>query len=95
MDDSLIPADPETMAAERRKAKALKRSAWWKNRIGQGRCHYCGQQVPPRELTMDHKVPLVRGGRTSRGNCVPCCPRCNAAKQNLPPGAWRAMVEEE
>ena len=29
---------------------------------------------------MDHVVPLARGGRSTRGNVVPCCRECNQAK---------------
>lgn len=92
MDALFIPADPAVMARERRKAKLLKQSAWWKNRIGQGVCAYCGERVPPKALTMDHKVPLVRGGRSTRSNCVPACRTCNQHKQNLPAEVWRTTI---
>ncbi|MEO5365538.1 MAG: HNH endonuclease [Magnetococcus sp. WYHC-3] len=93
LDLLFIAADPDVMAAERNKARELKQSAWWKSRKGQGRCHYCGRRVPPAELTLDHVVPLVRGGRTSRSNCVPACQECNHAKRHLPPGVWQARLE--
>jgi len=33
---------------------------------------------------MDHLVPLSRGGRSTKGNVVPACKRCNTGKkQNL------------
>ncbi|MBF0424447.1 MAG: HNH endonuclease [Magnetococcales bacterium] len=92
MDHLLIPADAEQMASERRKAKMLKRSQWWKNRIGEGKCAYCGQRTPPDALTMDHVQPLIRGGRSTRGNCVPACRTCNEKKQNLPAEAWKAYL---
>ena len=60
----------EQLKRERQKARELRRSQWWRNRIAQGVCHYCGQNVAPNDLTLDHVVPLVRGGRTSKGNCV-------------------------
>ena len=47
--------------------------------------HYCGKTVPPAELTMDHVVPVARGGRSERGNVVPCCRACNASKSCLTP----------
>ncbi|MBF0135616.1 MAG: HNH endonuclease [Magnetococcus sp. DMHC-1] len=90
-----IPVDPEQVARERRKAKILKRSQWWKNLTGQGKCAYCGQRTPPRELTMDHVVPLIRGGFSTRSNCVPACPACNQNKQNLPAESWKAFREEQ
>ena len=30
---------------------------------------------------MDHVVPLVRGGRSTRGNVVPACKTCNTDKK--------------
>jgi len=73
---------------ERAKARALRGSQWWKRRIAAGRCHYCGRQVGSRGLTMDHIVPLIRGGRSSRGNLVPACKECNNQKKSLLPVEW-------
>ncbi len=95
MDPLLIPADPEIMERERRKGKRLKQSAWWKNCIGKGVCAYCGKRVPPKELTLDHKIPLIRGGLSTRSNCVPACADCNQHKQNLPAEVWRTTVANQ
>jgi 5-methylcytosine-specific restriction endonuclease McrA len=78
---------------EREKARELRRSPWWKNRIAAGRCHYCGRQVAPKELTLDHVVPLIRGGSSTRGNCVPACKECNNQKKHLLPVEWEAYLE--
>jgi 5-methylcytosine-specific restriction endonuclease McrA len=43
---------------------------------------------------MDHIVPVVRGGRSTRTNVVPCCPDCNAKKSHLLPVEWEAYLEE-
>jgi 5-methylcytosine-specific restriction endonuclease McrA len=32
---------------------------------------------------MDHIVPLIRGGKTTRGNVVPACKECNNKKKYL------------
>jgi hypothetical protein len=40
-------------------------------------CAYCGCGV---NLTMDHVVPLIRGGRHSVGNIIPACRSCNSSK---------------
>lgn len=78
----------EQLRRERQKARELRRSQWWRNRIARGLCHYCGVRVPPAELTLDHLVPLVRGGRSTKGNCVPACKACNSRKQSLLPTEW-------
>ncbi|MBF0284026.1 MAG: HNH endonuclease [Magnetococcales bacterium] len=93
MDYLLISVDPDEVDAERRKARELKRSPWWKNQLGKGLCAYCGGRFSPAELTMDHKLPLVRGGKTSRSNCVPACKSCNERKQNHPAQEWKVLLE--
>ena len=73
-------ADDAHVRREREKARALRQTAWWRAQVARGVCHYCGKTVPPDQLTMDHVVPLARGGRSTRGNVVPCCRECNQAK---------------
>jgi 5-methylcytosine-specific restriction endonuclease McrA len=41
---------------------------------------------------MDHRVPLVRGGRSVRSNLVPACRTCNAAKKYLLPTEWTTYL---
>jgi len=93
MSDSLsMSASEEHMARERARGRELRRSQWWRNRRGQGECHYCGRRFPPRELTMDHVVPIARGGKSTKSNVVPCCAECNAGKQSLVPVEWEAHL---
>ncbi len=77
--------DPRHVARERARARELRSSPWWKALLRAGKCHYCGQSFPPEELTMDHIVPVARGGRSVRGNVVPACRACNASKKALTP----------
>ena len=84
-DSVLVPVSEEDMRRERRKARELRDSQWWKNRTSQGLCHHCGGQFPSRELTMDHLVPIIRGGKTTRGNVVPSCKPCNTARKHSLP----------
>lgn len=81
-------ADDEALRREKARARELRQSGWWKRRIAAGVCHYCGRQVGARALTLDHVVPLVRGGRSVRGNIVPACKDCNSRKQSLLPWEW-------
>lgn len=87
MDDwiDMSGQDPLAIARERIKARELRKSAWWKNQLARGICHYCGKKFSPAELTMDHIVPVARGGKSSRGNVVPCCKECNNRKKYLTP----------
>lgn len=85
--------DDATIRREREKARALRKQNWWRNRIAKGVCHYCGKSVPPQELTLDHLVPLARGGKSTRGNCVPACKDCNNRKKNLLPLEWEEYLQ--
>ncbi|ATS93083.1 HNH endonuclease [Gordonia phage Patio] len=61
----------------------------WKRalRRSRGRCFYCGERSS--KLTVEHIIPLSRGGRHSIGNIVPACPTCNYQKQNRTVMEWR------
>ena len=86
MDDWIdIKKDPAHVKRERAKAKALRKSDWWKQQLAKGVCHYCGNTFRPDELTMDHILPVVRGGKSVKSNCVPSCKKCNNDKKYLTP----------
>jgi 5-methylcytosine-specific restriction protein A len=84
--------DDDDIRREKEKARRLRQGGWWKRRVAAGRCGYCARPARPRELTMDHRVPLVRGGRSTKGNLVPACRACNAAKKYLLPVEWDAYL---
>jgi len=48
-------------------------------------CAYCGKKCSPREATIDHITPVSRGGRSSWGNTVTACFRCNQRKADRTP----------
>ncbi len=78
--------DDSDIRAERRKARELRKTRWWQQKTAAGICHYCNRKVGIKNLTMDHVVPLSRGGRSTKGNLVPCCKTCNTGKKSdLPP----------
>jgi 5-methylcytosine-specific restriction endonuclease McrA len=83
----------EELRRERARARELRASAWWKRRRGEGRCHYCGRAFPPRELTMDHIVPLIRGGHSTKGNIVAACKDCNSRKKHMLPIEWDEYLD--
>ena len=92
MDDwFVIDADPAQIAKEREKARALRKTAWWQRRISRGVCAYCGNRFPASQLTMDHVVPVARGGRSVRGNVVASCKDCNNKKKLLTPAEQLLM----
>jgi 5-methylcytosine-specific restriction endonuclease McrA len=93
MSESWLPGDPERLKRERIKARALRQSPWWKRRIAQGVCHYCGRRVGGTALTLDHVVPLGRGGSSRRGNVVPACKDCNNRKKWMLPIEWQRYLD--
>jgi two-component system phosphate regulon sensor histidine kinase PhoR len=86
--------DEADIKAERRKARELRGSQWWKRRCAKGLCYYCGHPIPPGDLTMDHIVPIARGGKSTKGNIVPACKECNNKKKQLLPMEWEAYLQE-
>lgn len=80
-----INKDKQHIAREKAKAQQLRKFQWWKNEIAKGICHYCGKKYKPDELTMDHIIPVSRGGKSNKGNVVPCCKKCNSEKKYLTP----------
>ena len=72
---------PERIKKEREKARKLRKTQWWLDQLNRGICHYCGKSFPGGKLTMDHVVPLARGGESSRGNIVAACAECNRDKK--------------
>jgi 5-methylcytosine-specific restriction endonuclease McrA len=73
--------DPARVKRERARAQELKKSGWWKGIVAKGICHYCEKKFKAFELTMDHVVPIARGGSSVKGNVVPACRACNATKK--------------
>lgn len=86
-------ASPSEIRREKEKARQLRTSQWWKNRRSSGVCHYCKRHFPPQELTMDHIVPVARGGKSTKGNIVPCCKECNNRKKYLLPVEWQEYLQ--
>jgi 5-methylcytosine-specific restriction endonuclease McrA len=50
----------------------------------QGCCAYCGKSG----TTIDHVIPISKGGRDEIGNVLPACRRCNSSKGNKDLAAW-------
>lgn len=80
--------DEEDIAGEKAKARQLRHTAWWSRKVQSGVCYYCGSNVGAKNLTMDHIVPLSRGGKSKKGNLVPACKECNNKKKYLLPIEW-------
>ena len=67
---------------EREKARKLRLSSWWKNKIKEGVCYLCGNSFDSKDLTMEHLTPLSRGGLSIKNNLVVACKGCNTKKKH-------------
>ena len=83
---------PEEIQKERSRARELRKTFWWKRKREKGICFYCEERFRPSELTMDHLVPIVRGGKSKKGNLVPCCKECNNKKKNSLAFEWEGYT---
>lgn len=63
-------------------ARALLLAKWKRQRRP---CAYCDRLAD----TIDHVVPLVRGGTNYIGNLLPCCRSCNGSKGGKTVAEWR------
>ncbi len=84
----------EDIKKEKIKARELRKTTWWKKKLSVGICYFCGKKYPPGELTMDHLVPLIRGGKTTKGNVVTACKECNNKKKYLLPFEWEEYMKK-
>lgn len=85
--------DDAAIRTQRAKARELRKSRWWQQKTASGICHYCGKKSAFKGLTMDHLVPLSRGGRSTKDNLVPCCKSCNTQKKGMLPLEWQEHLE--
>jgi 5-methylcytosine-specific restriction endonuclease McrA len=51
-------------------------------------CAYCERPMRSREKSLDHVIPLSRGGGHSTTNVVVCCRSCNSRKHARTPEEW-------
>lgn len=92
---------PEKVRQQWQKRRALKygntpigellTEAQWRDILDQyrHRCAYCGKKSE--QLTIDHVIPLSKGGKHSANNVVPACQHCNCSKKDRTPEQWAGL----
>ena len=75
-----IPASESHKKIEKAKARELRVSIWWRQLVGKGACYHCEKKFKAEDLTMDHLIPIARGGKSDKKNCVTSCKECNTKK---------------
>ena len=56
-------------------------------------CDYCGKKLNRKNFSVDHGMPLSRGGDTSAKNLVYCCNQCNQAKGEMSAKEFRQLLK--
>ncbi len=57
-------------------------------------CFWCGKPLPRKShSTLDHFIPLDKGGTNTADNFRLACSYCNSVKGNLWPVEWLARLE--
>ena len=46
-------------------------------------CHYCKRHLNVCDATIDHKIPVSKGGNNALENLLLCCSNCNNDKSDL------------
>lgn len=59
-------------------------------RLYGSQCQYCKKEAD----TIDHVIPLARGGSNDISNLVPACRSCNSSKQAKLISEWRPSFQE-
>lgn len=87
--------NPEKIRANRVRRDARLRQAYGlgctakelKDRLSvfDGCCSYCEAKKP---MTVDHFLPISKGGTNALGNIVPACSSCNSSKNASDPFEW-------
>lgn len=58
------------------------------------RCYLCKSSLSIKELQMDHRVPLARGGSNWPANLAPACKPCNLSKATKTEKEFRQRIVE-
>ncbi|MEA1967271.1 MAG: HNH endonuclease [Thermodesulfobacteriota bacterium] len=95
MNQFFMSVDENLQKKEKHKARDLKQSQWWKRKRSLGLCYYCRNNFPPKELTMDHIVPIARGGKSVKSNVAACCKECNTKKKQMLPIEWEEYMNSQ
>lgn len=89
------PVSESTRQKEKQKAKLLRKSNWWTAKVQREKvCYYCREEISLQTATMDHIVPIARGGKSTKGNLAVCCKECNTQKKYLTPVEWQHFLDQ-
>lgn len=59
-----------------------------------GKCAYCGQHRNIKYMTVDHIIPLSKGGTESLKNLQCTCKKCNGLKEDMLPHEFTLFIRK-
>jgi 5-methylcytosine-specific restriction endonuclease McrA len=65
---------------------------WLQAACGQP-CGWCQEAVKSKSMSVDHAVPVSRGGGWDEANLIVCCERCNQIKGKLTEAEFGALLQ--
>lgn len=73
-------------------------SKWQVFRKTRGRCIYCELEfsdIHDPRFTLEHLIPISRGGHDDLSNVFPCCKKCNTSRGSMELNKWRLLLIEK
>lgn len=58
-------------------------------------CHWCGKIMQRSEVTLEHLIPLDRGGDDTKENIVLACRECNMDKGNMTEAEYKRKLAKQ
>lgn len=90
--EDIICSDPRTeqQKKQRRMYTQKERSIIYQK--DNGKCYLCGKELLYSEMTLDHVIPLAKGGADCMENLRCCCSNCNSWKADSYSGDFEGKV---
>jgi len=85
----------------RRRYKSIRKQGYpkrWPDEIAteqRWKCFYCKQPMTRSQRTLDHRLPVSRGGKTQRKNLVAACSFCNQRKGSLTDAEFALYLQQK
>ena len=78
----------------KRNAKGTFTAEEWKDKLEEYnyRCAYCGCELNTDTITIDHDIPIARGGTNCIKNLIPACHSCNSRKHTRTAKEYLAIL---
>jgi hypothetical protein len=58
-------------------------------------CSYCGEEIELNKVTVDHMLPVSRGGKTTEDNLCISCNSCNQEKSNMTVSEYKMFLKRK